>query len=315
MFSQILDLIKEYDTIIIHRHSNPDGDAIGSQVGLKNIIKHNFPQKRVFAVGDSAKRYSFISDSECDQIEDDIYANALAIILDTSASALISDDRYKLAKATARFDHHIFCEKIADVEHTDTTQESCCGLIAQFARECGLALNDIAAEALFTGMVTDSGRFKYDSVNSNTFLNASFLMQHKIDTNEIYKNLYADDYEYLKLRAQFVLKINFVQNDQEICDSCRQELGMNMSEEDQDKEISDWHKYIDDDDDEYDDDSEDTSGITDDFDFVDDLDKGLIDDDDMADDLDLEMIDDEDLDDDEDEDLEDFDEDLDDDDE
>ena len=212
MFSQILDLIKEYDTIIIHRHSNPDGDAIGSQVGLKNIIKHNFPQKKVYAVGDLAKRYSFVKDSECDQIEDELYSNALAIILDTSASALISDDRYKLAKATARFDHHIFCEKIADVEHTDTTQESCCGLIAQFARECGLALNDIAAEALFTGMVTDSGRFKYDSVNSNTFLNASFLMEHEINTNEIYKNLYADDYEYLKLRAQFTLKINFAEN-------------------------------------------------------------------------------------------------------
>jgi len=212
MFSQILDLIKEYDTIIIHRHSNPDGDAIGSQVGLKNIIKHNFPQKKVYAVGDLAKRYSFVKDSECDQIEDELYSNALAIILDTSASALISDDRYKLAKATARFDHHIFCEKIADVEHTDTTQESCCGLIAQFARECGLSLNDIAAEALFTGMVTDSGRFKYDSVNSNTFLNASFLMEHKINTNEIYKNLYADDYEYLKLRAQFTLKINFAEN-------------------------------------------------------------------------------------------------------
>ena len=212
MFSQILDLIKEYDTIIIHRHSNPDGDAIGSQVGLKNIIKHNFPQKKVYAVGDSAKRYSFVKDSECDQIEDELYSNALAIILDTSASALISDDRYKLAKATARFDHHIFCEKIADVEHTDTTQESCCGLIAQFARECGLALNDIAAEALFTGMVTDSGRFKYDSVNSNTFLNASFLMEQEINTNEIYKNLYADDYEYLKLRAQFTLKINFAEN-------------------------------------------------------------------------------------------------------
>ena len=97
-------------------------------------------------------------------------------------------------------------------------------------------------------------------------------------------------------------KINFVQNDQEICDSCRQELGMNMSEEDQDKEISDWHKYIDDDDDEddddeddYNDDNEDTSGVTDDFDFVDDLDKGLIDDDDIGEDLDLEIIDDDDL--------------------
>ena len=45
MFENILKLIKEYDTIIIHRHTKPDGDALGSQVGLKCIIEENFPQK------------------------------------------------------------------------------------------------------------------------------------------------------------------------------------------------------------------------------------------------------------------------------
>ena len=47
MFKQALELIKKYDTIIIHRHTNPDGDAIGSQVGMKELIKTNFPQKTV----------------------------------------------------------------------------------------------------------------------------------------------------------------------------------------------------------------------------------------------------------------------------
>ena len=211
MFTQLLEKIKEFDTIVIHRHSNPDGDALGSQIGLKNIIKENFPGKTVYVVGDMTARFSFMEDSTMDVIEDSVYENALAIVLDTSASHLISDDRYKTAKATARMDHHIFCEKICETEVTDTSYESCCGLITEFAIKCGLRLNPLAAKSLYTGMVTDSGRFRYDSTTSQTFRLASRLLEEKFDTGEVYAGLYADDFEHVKLRAQFILKINFTE--------------------------------------------------------------------------------------------------------
>ena len=47
MFEQVLQTIKQYDTIIIHRHSSPDGDALGSQIGLKYILQENFPNKKI----------------------------------------------------------------------------------------------------------------------------------------------------------------------------------------------------------------------------------------------------------------------------
>ncbi len=209
MFEKIIDAIKEFDTIIIHRHSKPDGDALGSQIGLREIIKENFPEKIVYTVGDGSSRYGFMEGSEMDKIDDSVYENALAIVLDTSASALISDDRYKTAKKTARIDHHIFCEEICDIEVTDTSYESCCGLITEFALESGLKLSSLAAKSLYTGMVTDSGRFRYDSTNANTFRLASALMEAGFDTNDIYANLYADDFSFIRLRAQFVLKIQF----------------------------------------------------------------------------------------------------------
>ncbi|MBQ7389488.1 MAG: bifunctional oligoribonuclease/PAP phosphatase NrnA [Clostridia bacterium] len=209
MFTQLLEKIKEYDTIVIHRHSNPDGDALGSQIGLKNIITENFPEKTVYIVGDMTARYAFMEGAVMDEIEDSVYENALAIVLDTSAAALISDERYRSAKATARMDHHIFCEKICDVELTDTSFESCCGLITEFAVATGLRLNSLAAKSLYTGMVTDSGRFRYDSTTSKTFRLASRLLEEKFDTNEIYSGLYADDFEHVKLRAEFILKIRF----------------------------------------------------------------------------------------------------------
>ena len=185
MFKKILQEILHYDKIIIHRHSNPDGDALGSQIGLRLILEENFPEKKVYTVGDHAKRYSFMARSKMDEIGDDVYEGALAIILDTSAKALISDDRFTLAAKTIRIDHHIFCEKIADEEVVDTSYESCCGLITQFAVDCGLRLSPTAAQSLYTGMVTDSGRFRYDATSARTFALASHLMEQGVEQRNI----------------------------------------------------------------------------------------------------------------------------------
>ncbi|MBQ1196617.1 MAG: bifunctional oligoribonuclease/PAP phosphatase NrnA [Clostridia bacterium] len=212
MYREILQEILQYDKIIIHRHTNPDGDALGSQIGLRLILEENFPEKKIYTVGDHAKRYSFMARSKMDEIDDTVYEGALAIILDTSAKSLISDERYTLAARTVRMDHHIFCEKIADVELTDISFESCAGLVAAFAKECGLRLTPLAAKSLYTGMITDSGRFRYDSTSSQTFLIAAYLFEQEFDTNDIYRNLYADDFAHIRLKAEFVLKIKFTEH-------------------------------------------------------------------------------------------------------
>lgn len=212
MFETALSKIKEYRRIIIHRHSSPDGDAIGSQVGLQQIILANFPEKEVFIVGDPAGRYSFIEGSGMDTVSDGQYEGALSVILDTSAAALISDARWSRAEEVLRIDHHLFCGQLARTEVIQTSYESCAGLIADFARECGLKVPAIAAKALFTGMVTDSGRFLYDSTSQDTFQRAAFLMKEGIDTGDIYRHLYSDDFHMIALRAKFTLKIRFTPN-------------------------------------------------------------------------------------------------------
>lgn len=207
MFKKVIEAIEKYDRIIIHRHSNPDGDAIGSQVGLKNILKANYPDKEIYAVGDASKRYGFIEDSATDIIPDEYYNGALAFVLDTSAKFLISDERYTLADTIIKMDHHIFTEEFADIEIIDTSFESCCGLIGMFAMQTGLKVPSVAAKALYTGMITDSGRFRYDSTSAQTFNVAAFLMEQKFNTNDIFSNLYADELKSVQLRAKFVLKI------------------------------------------------------------------------------------------------------------
>ena len=212
MYQQILEKIKSYHRIILHRHNKPDGDAIGSQIGLKHILKENFPEKEIYVVGDASAYLSFMEDNIMDELPDELFTDALSIILDCGSSKLISDDRYLKAAATVRFDHHLFCETIADIEVVETSFESCCGLITDFAMQCGLKVPTLAAQSLFTGMVTDSGRFRYDSTSSRTFTLASFLMEQGIDTNNIYNNLYAEDFESKKLRSQYVLKTQFTEH-------------------------------------------------------------------------------------------------------
>lgn len=209
MFENILRAIAAYDTIIIHRHKRPDGDAMGSQLGLKHLILENYPQKTVYAVGDDPGYFGFMEGAVMDEIPDSAYQGALAIILDSAATHLISDDRYTLAEKTARIDHHIFVAQIADTEVVDTSFESCAGMIAELAWEGGLRLNPLAAKSMYTGMVTDSGRFRYDGTTSRTFRLASFLLEQPFDTNELFRNLYADDFAAKQLKAKFILKIQF----------------------------------------------------------------------------------------------------------
>ncbi len=212
MFEAVLDCIKNYDTIIIHRHSRPDGDAMGSQIGMKHIILENFPDKTVYMVGDTTNYLSFMPDSKMDEIDDSVYDGALAILLDFAAPHLASDDRYTKAQKTVRIDHHIYCETFTDVEVVDSSFESCCGMVTAFAVESGLKINAIAGEALYTGMLTDSGRFRYDSTSSQTFKMASELIDTGFDVNELYRNLYSDNFDSKLLKAKFTLKIQFTPN-------------------------------------------------------------------------------------------------------
>lgn len=224
MFQAFLQAIHAHDTVIIHRHSRPDGDALGAQIGLKHLILHNFPHKRVFAVGDEAGYLSFMEDSQMDCVADSDYTHALAVILDTSSPQLISDSRYTLAAATARVDHHLFLGRIAQIEVIDSTYESCCGLITQFALDCGLTLTATAARALYTGMVTDSGRFRYDSTTSRTFRLAAFLREHDFDPGDIYRALYAETPEGKLRKAQFFTKVRFTPRKVAYIYTTRQEL-------------------------------------------------------------------------------------------
>lgn len=222
MYNDVIELIEKFNRIIIHRHSRPDGDALGAQLGLREIIKENYPKKMVYVVGDMTNRYAFMG--EMDNIPDSFYDDALIIVCDSSEQFLISDERYQKGKKIIKIDHHLFRERFGSVEVVDDGFESCCGLISDIAFSNNLKVNKDAATALYIGMVTDSGRFRFDSTTPRTFNLAAKLLECNIDILDIYNNLYNDDLDAVMLRAKFTLKMKFTKNNVAYIMTTKEEL-------------------------------------------------------------------------------------------
>jgi len=211
MYSNIYNAINLYNTIIIHRHTRPDGDALGSQFGLKEVLKSNFPRKEVYAVGDSNNRLAFIG--ELDIIDDSKYKDALIFVLDTPEEAMISDERYKMGKTIIKIDHHISRNSFGDIEVVDSSYESCASLVSDLLlSNKNIQLTKLAAQKLFTGIVTDSGRFRYDSVSPRTFQIAAKLLETNFNMSDIYSKLYTEDLKIVRLRSLFTLKFKTTKN-------------------------------------------------------------------------------------------------------
>lgn len=208
MYNKIYELIKEYKTIIIHRHEKPDGDALGSQLGLKLAILETFPNKDVFAVGDTTEYLNYLGNM--DEVEDSKYQDALVIVLDSGAEYLISDKRFSMGKVVIKIDHHIPQGKYGDIALVNTKYESCAGLITHFIKKTKMKLNSEAANLLFTGIVTDSGRFRFSSVSSRTFDSVSHLMKYGVNLDNIYTKLYTDSLKNVLLKARMTLKFEIL---------------------------------------------------------------------------------------------------------
>lgn len=203
-YLQVYNKIKEYGTIIIHRHSRPDGDAIGSQIGLKEAIKRSFPYKKVYVVGDENEKFSFLG--KMDQIPDDFYEQALVFVLDSGDDYLVSDERFRTGKFTIRIDHHLYKDTWCDFEVLNSNEISCASIIADMIFKTKMKLSELGAQALFTGIVTDSGRFRYDGTSAKTFQIVSKLYEYGFDANKVYNSIYMEDINIVKLRAQLTMK-------------------------------------------------------------------------------------------------------------
>lgn len=200
MFETILNKIKEFDTIIIHRHIRPDGDCIGCQFGLKYFIQDNFPLKKVYAVGDEIPDYLKHIGTN-DIIDDDIYQNALVIVVDTALTKRICDERYQKGAYVIKIDHHDDSEQFGDFAYVDEKSPACSLIITQILQESKLPISSLSANALYTGIITDTGRFRFRGVVGDTLKRAGDLLDNGVDMENIFSHLYIKSDKELKLQG------------------------------------------------------------------------------------------------------------------
>ena len=210
---RILDKIESYDTIIVSRHIRPDGDAIGSTKGLTKLLRDTYPDKKIYLVNDDYSDYLAFLGGE-DEVSDEVYDGALLIVVDTGTEDRISNKNYKKAKEIIKIDHHIDDMPYGDISWVEDFRSSACEMIADFylTFKDRLKMSPEAATYIYLGMVTDSGRFRYEGVTGETMRIAGAILDCGVNTEKLFANLYVDELETLKLKSYVYDNIKITKN-------------------------------------------------------------------------------------------------------
>lgn len=238
---KILQKIKEYDRILIFRHFRPDGDAVGSTKGLQAILRATYPDKEILLCNDDYAQYLEFLGPEDGEIPEEKFADALGIAVDTGTIERLSSKKYEMCKETIKIDHHIDNNPYGDISWVEDFRSSACEMIVKFydTFRNELVMTEDAAFYLYAGMVTDSGRFKYDGVTGETLRLAGILLDQKINTEWLFANLYLDEFDQLKFKAHVYEKMQITENGVAymIIDKAMQEE-FNLTQEDASASIS-----------------------------------------------------------------------------
>ena len=210
----ILEAIKEYKNIAIFRHKRPDGDAVGSTKGLCEILRLTYPEKDIRLLNCDYAEYTSFLGGEDSEADDEFYKNALGIVIDTGTSDRISNPKYKLCPKLVKIDHHINVEPYGDIvwveEHRSSASEMIAELYHSFSDEW--KINVTAATCIYTGMVTDSGRFRFSSVSGDTMRLAGMLLDIGVDTDVLFARLYMKGFNTFKFQSYVYKKMKITEN-------------------------------------------------------------------------------------------------------
>jgi len=210
IYSKIYREIKKAKRIILARHIGPDHDALGSTLGLKELILNTFPEKEVYVVGSPAAKFKFLGN--LDKFTEDMY-DSLLILTDTPDKKRVDGVDPAKFNYSIKIDHHPFIEKICDLEWIDDTSSSACQMIIELAYYTNLKLSKEAAEKLYAGLISDTNRFLFKYSTPKTFYLTSYLIKEaNIDITKVYENLYTRPYKEIKFHGYMQQNLKITEN-------------------------------------------------------------------------------------------------------
>lgn len=211
-FKNILRKIKQYNTIVVARHTSPDPDAVASQIALRDAIKLTFPKKNVYAVGVSVAKFKTYG--VLDKIDETTFTeDALLIALDVPNMSRIDGVDTNAFKEILKIDHHPSEEEFGECDWVDETSSSTCQMIIELLFETGMKFDRKIAENLYMGVVSDSDRFLITYTTPKTFkLVAQLIEKSQIDFTKLYANLYERPYSEIKFHGYLSENLNITES-------------------------------------------------------------------------------------------------------
>ena len=200
---QIYDRIEAAKTIMLFRHRRIDGDCVGAAKGMKGLIKCTWPEKKVYLIDDEKSAFLSFMGADDEEVPDEVYKNALGIVIDVGNSERISNQKYALCRELIKIDHHIEREPYGQINWVEDQRSSACEMIAAFYEvfQNKLKIDRETATNIYTGMVTDSGRFQYEGVTGETMRLAGLMLDQGVDTETLYAHLYLRSFDQLKFKG------------------------------------------------------------------------------------------------------------------
>lgn len=182
----LIEKIEAANSIAIAGHVRPDGDCVGSCMGLYNYIKDNYKEKTVSVfLEDTGDSFSYIS--RMDEVKHEALNEAvdLVVLLDVSDVARIgvAFDLFKGCDNTLCIDHHISNPGLAKENIIEPYASSASEVLFKLLDE--KKISKAVAEAIYTGIIHDSGVFKYSSTSADTMNIAGKLMNKGIDFSSL----------------------------------------------------------------------------------------------------------------------------------
>lgn len=208
----ILKTIKEFETIIIHRHKKPDPDALGSQGGLVEILKASFPEKNIYRAGGEVGDLAFMT--MMNEVTAEMYQEALVIVTDTANAPRISGDNYNLGRKLIKIDHHPDDSPYGDLSWVNTNASSCSEIIYDFYEmfKDTLTMTDEAARLLYGGIVGDTGRFLYPATTAHTLEVAAALRKFNFDAPLLNRQISEMPYKVAKLSGYVLQNLEMTED-------------------------------------------------------------------------------------------------------
>ncbi len=212
--NKFIELMNKYEKIALYSHGNPDGDALGSVFGLRELLQKNFPKKEIYAFG---KEYTsgnlnkiFPEFNKIEEMQLNQTEKFLAIVLDTTNENRVSINHYLKAEKIVKIDHHIQNNStFGDLSIVDEISSSTCEIILDIAEHfVNIIFTKKAYKYLLTGIVTDTDRFRFPSTTSKTMKYVQNLY-NEVKFDDLYEKIYSKSLKDFKISSKIILNSKF----------------------------------------------------------------------------------------------------------